>query len=862
MAQQHQNRSSSSLQDCLSAVQWKFTWSPNARHRGKRSAINGEVMVVQSYGQPGSGKSASVQIYSGTTLDPKTGKGKLSEKANLNYGKSSVRNGEKITTYKIKFQVEQEFGIPGAILIKNKDKHRFFLQSASLNIPNNQTIQFDCNSWVYPVKQTGADRVFFSNTKYLPNQTPKALVELRKDELVTLRGDGRGERKEWDRIYDYDYYNDLGNPGKGLEYMRPVLGGSDSLPYPRRLRTGRSPSNEDPLTESRPDMISLDIFVPPDERFSSKKLSDFISSSAQAAVYCLSHEAKQLFEQESDDYNSFDEVHNMFSGNRSRSQEVEGWIAEKLKNVLPAKLFKEVADVNKKNPQKFPIPQIIAENELAWKNDEEFARQMLAGTNPAHIRSLESFPPESDNGVRSLIQQSDIEHNLDGLSVAEAMHQWKLLILDHHDYLMPFLEIINGNGVCVYASRTLLFLRSDETLKPVAIELSLPDPPNVIGRVFVPENHGEAGALWKFAKAHVAANDSAYHQLVSHWLHTHAVVEPFIIATNRQLSVTHPIHWLLQPHFKDTLHINAMARTILINSGGILEKTLFSAEISMKLSAELYREWRFDEQALPADLLKRGLAFEDEDQDNPTGVQLLFQDYPYAEDGLEIWTAIKTWVTDFCSLFYADDDYVKTDEEIQAWWGEIRNVGHGDKCNETWWYQMTSLSDLIESLTTLIWIASALHASVNFGQYAYAGSPLNRPTQCRRFIPCEGTYDYAEFLEDPDEYYLKMLPGKLETSLNVALVAVLSAHSSDEVYLGQRSSAIWINNEEVRQRFEKFNKELREIEIRIADRNANPMRKNRRGPAGIPYEQLYPDTSKVETNGGITGKGIPNSISI
>ena len=93
-----------------------------------------------------------------------TGKGKLSEKANLNYGKSSVRNGEKIITYKIKFQVEQEFGIPGAILIKNKDKHRFFLQSASLSIPNNQTIQFDCNSWVYPVKQTGADRVFFSNT--------------------------------------------------------------------------------------------------------------------------------------------------------------------------------------------------------------------------------------------------------------------------------------------------------------------------------------------------------------------------------------------------------------------------------------------------------------------------------------------------------------------------------------------------------------------------------------------------------------------------------------------------------------------------------------------------------------------------
>lgn len=88
-------------------------------------------------------------------------------------------------------------------------------------------------------------------------------------------------------------------------------------------------------------------------------------------------------------------------------------------------------------------------------------------------------------------------------------------------------------------------------------------------------------------------------------LHTHAVVEPFIIATRRQLSVMHPIHRLLDPHFKHTMHINALARSILINSGGILEKTLFTGEISVELSSELYKEWRFDEQALPADLLKR-----------------------------------------------------------------------------------------------------------------------------------------------------------------------------------------------------------------------------------------------------------------
>ncbi|KAH1192132.1 putative linoleate 9S-lipoxygenase 5 [Glycine max] len=218
-----------------------------------------------------------------------------------------------------------------------------------------------------------------------------------------------------------------------------------------------------------------------------------------------------------------------------------------------------------------------------------------------------------------------------------------------------------------------------------------------------------------------------------------------------------------------------------------------------------------------------------EDSTSPYGLRLLIEDYPFAVDGLEIWFAIKTWVKDYCSFYYKEDDTIKKDTELQSWWKEIREVGHGDKKDEPWWPKMQTCEELIQTCTIIIWIASALHAAINFVQYPYGGFPPSRPQKKELQIT-------SQFL----------------AVLGISLVEILSKHSSDEVSLGQRDTPDWTSDAEPLQAFEKFGKKLADIEERILRMNSDEKFRNRYGPVKMPYTLLYP-TSK----GGLTGMGFP-----
>ncbi|PKI61081.1 hypothetical protein CRG98_018526, partial [Punica granatum] len=141
--------------------------------------------------------------------------------------------------------------------------------------------------------------------------------------------------------------------------------------------------------------------------------------------------------------------------------------------------------------------------------------------------------------------------------------------------------------------------------------------------------------------------------------------------------------------------------------------------------------------------LATGLAVEDPSA--PHGLKLAIEDYPFANDGLLIWDSLKEWVTDYVNHYYQDSSLVQSDQELQAWWAEVRKIGHGDKRDAAGWPELNTTDDLIQIVTTIMWVTSGHHAAVNFGQYHYGGYFPNRPTIARTKIP----------LEDPTEPELK-----------------------------------------------------------------------------------------------------------
>ena len=203
----------------------------------------------------------------------------------------------------------------------------------------------------------------------------------------------------------------------------------------------------DPTCESRNVVPVLQQFyVPRDECFNHVKKADFTTYLLKAISAGILPLARALFDTVSPrEFDDFQDMYKLYEGGL-KIPDVP--VMDLMFKVFPP--LKSISPSGGSYLLKMPMPHVIGNDKLAWRTDEEFAREMLAGLNPHIVTRLEEFPPKSKlNGYgdqTSTITVDHIRHHLGKLTVDKAVADGRLFILDHHDRFIPQLLRINKIG--------------------------------------------------------------------------------------------------------------------------------------------------------------------------------------------------------------------------------------------------------------------------------------------------------------------------------------------------------------------------------------------------------------------------------
>ncbi|MBD2166956.1 lipoxygenase [Calothrix membranacea FACHB-236] len=481
------------------------------------------------------------------------------------------------------------------------------------------------------------------------------------------------------------------------------------------------------------------------------------------------------------------------------------------------------------SPQR-PIVSLIHQRD-GGLSDREFGRQRLAGQNPMVLRRLQS---EETGRLQAWINQPYKLADDSVIDLVASAGANRLFIADY-----PLLQDLKATDLHYgryVGSPTALFYRSDDGLEPLLIEVEK-------GRVVTNQDNSDD---WTKAKLSVQTADVTDHELITHLAYTHLAMETFAIATARQLPENHPLSRLLRPHFQFLLAINTRGNSLLLGEGSAIDQLMATTrETSLGLINRAYRKRAFREYSLLNNITTRGIEAK------------FISEFPYRDDALLLWEAIANYTTRYLQRYYGDDRAVQQDVYLQAWTAELGApldsrplsefaqapswvpnewaIATGLEIEELPNYprvpgfpEITSLQQLIDIATVIIFTSGPQHAAVNFSQFDYAGYVPNAPLAL-----------YSQ--PDIPSTLKQLLPPPIKDLEQMQLSFSLSG-----INWGKLGSSDLINFTEQgdRQILTQFQNELKDIERTIKNRNQQLV-----ANGGVEYPYLLPSR-------------IPNSINI
>jgi arachidonate 15-lipoxygenase len=338
-------------------------------------------------------------------------------------------------------------------------------------------------------------------------------------------------------------------------------------------------------------------------------------------------------------------------------------------------------------------PDVVDRSE----SDEYFAEMMVAGPDPTRLTRLDAVPEKFPISTEHLQSVPELAHETLESALAAGRVYW----VDH----APMSALDNGQHPqapkYMYSPMVAFAVpRGGGPVRAFAIQCGQ-DP---AGReIYTPAD----GYSWKLAKNCVLVAHNTYHGEVTHLGRTHLISEAVLLAAVRNLASVHPVAVLLRRHFEGTASINKLAVELLIQPGRAVEYLIGSdLKSTYPWIADHRKNFSFTGNYLPAKLERSG-----------TDGAAVLPYYPYRDDGLLVWTAIRRWADAFVDGYYRTDADVREDHELQAWAAEVASPDGGAVRD----FGLTpgeinDRTDLAEILTMVIWTAGPQHAAVNFTQ--------------------------------------------------------------------------------------------------------------------------------------------------
>ncbi|XP_038639208.1 polyunsaturated fatty acid 5-lipoxygenase-like [Scyliorhinus canicula] len=327
---------------------------------------------------------------------------------------------------------------------------------------------------------------------------------------------------------------------------------------------------------------------------------------------------------------------------------------------------------------------------------------------------------------------------------------------------------------------------------------------------------------WLLAKIWVRSTDFQIHQTVTHLLNTHLMSEVFGIALYRQLPAVHPLFKLLVPHVRFTIAINTKAREQLICECGLFDKanaTGGGGHVRLVQRAMLTLNYKMF--CFPESIQMRGVGCKEE-----------LPYYYFRDDGVAVWEAVQSFVTEVVNIYYDNDEAVQTDTELQAFVKDVFVYGLRDNKKTGFPKTIKTIEKLIEYVTVVIFTTSAQHAAVNFGQYDWCSWIPNSPPTMRQPPPTEKGVVNVELI-------IESLPDRGRSCWHLGAVWALSQFQDNELFLGMYPDEHFIEKP-VKDAIANFRSHLDVISQRITERNKDKK---------LPYYYMSPDR-------------IPNSVAV